>query len=187
MRLGRRSRSRAASTSRGPRTSKLECLACPGPIHENPQPSGSRPLGRSCRAPHAGTIELQGLSTGDDNVGRDALHRLTEASSEAEEMQSMPRRCQEASRRPNNSPDRVKSRAGGDLSLGLARTDTDVGLERIAGARNWPPVGTRFAFLGFSHGLSLKLTRRAGPSATLESPAGIAYSVGAVARFRRAA
>src|SRR4030042_1246337 len=81
----------------GPKTSKLECRACPEPIRENPQPSGSRPLGRSCRAPHAGTIELQRLSTGDDNVGRDALHRLTEASSEAEEMQSMPRRCREAS------------------------------------------------------------------------------------------
>ena len=103
MRLGRRSRNRAASTSRGPRTPKLECPACPEPIRENPQPSGSRPLGRSCGAPHADTIELQGLSTGDDNVGRNALHRLTEASSEAEEMQSMPRRCQEASRRPNNS------------------------------------------------------------------------------------
>jgi hypothetical protein len=103
MRLGRRSRNRAASTSRGPGTPKLECPACPEPIHENPQPSGSRPLGRSCGAPHAGTIELQGLSTGDDGVGRDALHRLTEASFEAEEMQSLPCRCQEASRRPNNS------------------------------------------------------------------------------------
>ena len=35
MRLGRRSRNRAASTSRGPRTPKLECPACPEPIHEN--------------------------------------------------------------------------------------------------------------------------------------------------------
>jgi len=45
--------------------------------------------------------------------------------------------------------------------LGLARIDTEVGPECFAGARSWPPVGTRFAILGFSHSLSLQLTRLA--------------------------
>ncbi len=34
---------------------------------------------------------------------------------------------------------------------------------------------------------SLKLTRRAGPSGMLESPAGLAYSDGQLGRIRRAA
>ena len=49
----------------------------------------------------------------------------------------------------------------GTCPLGLARIDTEVGPECFAGARSWPPVGTRLAILGFSHSLSLQLTRLA--------------------------
>jgi len=49
----------------------------------------------------------------------------------------------------------------GTCPLGLARIDTEVGPECFAGARSYPPVGTRFAILGFSHRLSLQLTRLA--------------------------
>jgi len=41
------------------------------------------------------------------------------------------------------------------------------------GAREGLWVGTRFAILGFSHGLSLKLTRRAALPVHLASPAGV--------------
>ena len=44
----------------------------------------------------------------------------------------------------------------GTSPLRLARIDTEVGPECFADARSWPPVGTRFAILGFSHSLSLQ-------------------------------
>jgi hypothetical protein len=71
------------------------------------------------------------------------------------------------------SPDCVKSRAGGDLSLRLARFDPEVGPEYIAGARSWPAVGTRFAILGFSHSLSLELTPSVGAYQCLVTSVGI--------------
>jgi len=54
----------------------------------------------------------------------------------------------------------------------------EVGPECFAGARSWPPVGTRLANSGFSHSLSLKLTRRAGPSVVLVLPARKGCTVG---------
>lgn len=64
----------------------------------------------------------------------------------------------------NTSPDCVHSRAGGALSLDACAVWPGVGPESIAGARSWPPVGTRFAILDFLHRLLLKLTGRAGAS-----------------------
>jgi len=48
-----------------------------------------------------------------------------------------------------------------------------VGSVHSLGAREGLWVGTRFAILGFSHGLSLKLTRRARPQLELAWPAGV--------------
>ena len=48
-------------------------------------------------------------------------------------------------------------------------------------------AGTQFAILGFSHRLSLKLTRRAGLWGVLTSPCLRDVEFGEVARFRRAA
>jgi hypothetical protein len=53
---------------------------------------------------------------------------------------------------PNNSPDCVKTRASGAPAPRMALREARSGVE----------VGTRFAILGFSHSLSLQLTRRAG-------------------------
>jgi len=62
-----------------------------------------------------------------------------------------------------------------------------VGSVQSLGAREGLWVGTRFAILGFSHGLSLKLTRRAAPSGELVLPAGMPHNQVRCARFRRAA
>jgi hypothetical protein len=51
----------------------------------------------------------------------------------------------------------------GTCPLGLARFDPELGPEYVAGARSWPPVGTRFAILGFSHSLSLEQTPTVRP------------------------
>jgi hypothetical protein len=48
----------------------------------------------------------------------------------------------------------------GTRSIAHARILGEVGLARLLGAREGLSVGMRFAILGFSHKLSLKLTRR---------------------------
>jgi hypothetical protein len=61
----------------------------------------------------------------------------------------------------------------GTRSTALARTLAQVGPVYPLGAREGRSVGTRLAILGFPHGLSLKLTRRAGPRLELVWPAGV--------------
>ena len=59
----------------------------------------------------------------------------------------------------------------GTCPVALARSLGEVGSVHSLGEREDLWVGTRFAILGFSHGLSLNLTRRAGSLVLLVWPA----------------
>jgi len=54
-----------------------------------------------------------------------------------------------------------------DRPIAFARFLREVGLVQLVGGREWQWLGARFSIPGFSHGISLKLTRRVGLSVVL--------------------